>query len=49
MDDEPHVVYFAQCYEDTTLRKTPGGECLCEDAAGKLPWRILMVEPSHNS
>jgi hypothetical protein len=49
MDVEPHVVHSAQHYKDTTLRHTPGGEFLCEVAAGKLPWRILMVELSHNS
>jgi hypothetical protein len=49
MDDEPHTVYSAQCYEDTALRQILGVECFCEDATGKLPWRILMVEPSHNS
>jgi hypothetical protein len=48
MDDEPHVVHSTQHYEDTALRQTPGGECLCEVVAGKLPWRILIVEPLHN-
>jgi hypothetical protein len=49
MDDEPHIVHSAQRYEDTALWQTPGGECLCEDATGELPWRILMVKLSHNS
>jgi hypothetical protein len=48
MDDEPRADYFSQCYENTALRQTPGGECLCKLVASKLPWRIPMVRSSHN-
>jgi hypothetical protein len=40
MDDEPHAVHPAKCHEDPTLRKTPGSQCLCQDATIMLPWRL---------
>jgi hypothetical protein len=31
MDYEPHTVHPTERHEDSPLRKTPGGECMCQD------------------
>jgi hypothetical protein len=47
MDDEPRAVHPTECYEDPTLRKTLGSQCLCQASSIVLPWRLLMARPPH--
>jgi hypothetical protein len=49
MDLEPHVVHLAERCEDSTLRTTPGGECMCQIVVVLLPWRLnhhITIEPT---
>jgi hypothetical protein len=49
MDPEPRVVHPTECYEDSTLWATPGGEQMHKITTILLSWRLFMVEPSHYS
>jgi hypothetical protein len=48
MEPEPRAIHTAQCDEDLALRSTPGSKCMHEIVVILLPWRLLMVEPSHH-
>jgi hypothetical protein len=49
MDYEPRAVHPVECHEDSSLRTTPGGECMCQDVAVLLPWWLFVAKPSYNS
>jgi hypothetical protein len=49
MDYEPHAVHPSQCHEDSSLRMTLGGKCMCQVAIVLLPWWLFMVKPSYHS
>jgi hypothetical protein len=49
MDPEPRTVHPTECYEDSALRTTPGGERMRQIVVVKLPWRLFVVEPLHHS
>jgi hypothetical protein len=49
MGPEPRAVHPTECYEDSALRVTPGGECMHKITTVLLSWRLFVVELPHHS